>query len=246
MGGQPTGCRRVRRSFGAEERKKRGEAVPAGGRSRRGARNKLRSRAEAASREPGCWEISTHACRALSSDGVRKAASSLPTERRWSESSRASDGCTRRSIRPGKSSNTRCSTPIMEQEQQPTIRITLDDSVAQGGVHQLANIIHSPSEFVIDLGRVVPGRNDVKVYSRVIVTPLHAKQLLEGARPQHLDLRAEIRRDPQRRGLRLHLQRTLQLVARIKIIGAGLAGSECAYQLGKRGITSTCTRRCAP
>lgn len=66
----------------------------------------------------------------------------------------------------------------MEQE-QPTIRITLDDETAQGQYINFANIIHSPSEFVIDLGRVVPGRNDVKVYSRVIMTPLHAKQLLE-------------------------------------------------------------------
>ena len=32
---------------------------------------------------------------------------------------------------------------------------------------------------MIDLGRIVPGRQDVKVYSRVIMTPLHAKQLLE-------------------------------------------------------------------
>lgn len=69
----------------------------------------------------------------------------------------------------------------MEQQQQPpqTIRITLDDSTAQGQYVNFANIIHSPSEFVIDLGRIVPGRNDVKVYSRVIMTPLHAKQLLE-------------------------------------------------------------------
>ena len=62
--------------------------------------------------------------------------------------------------------------------QQPTLRITLDDSVSQGEYVNFANIIHSPSEFVIDLGRIVPGRNDVKVYSRVIMTPLHAKQLL--------------------------------------------------------------------
>ena len=66
-----------------------------------------------------------------------------------------------------------------QQPQQPTIRITLDDSTAQGEYVNFANIIHSPSEFVIDLGRIVPGRNDVKVYSRVIMTPLHAKQLLE-------------------------------------------------------------------
>ncbi|MGZ8795814.1 MAG: DUF3467 domain-containing protein, partial [Thermoanaerobaculia bacterium] len=69
----------------------------------------------------------------------------------------------------------------MPDEQQPpqTIRITLDDQTAQGQYVNFANIIHSPSEFVIDLGRIVPGRTDVKVYSRVIMTPLHAKQLLE-------------------------------------------------------------------
>ena len=68
-------------------------------------------------------------------------------------------------------------------EQQPpqpqTIRITLDDETAQGNYVNFANIIHSPSEFVIDLGRIVPGRTDVKVYSRVMMTPLHAKQLLQ-------------------------------------------------------------------
>ncbi|HET7711611.1 MAG TPA: DUF3467 domain-containing protein [Thermoanaerobaculia bacterium] len=64
-------------------------------------------------------------------------------------------------------------------EQQPTIQITLDEKVAQGEYVNFANIIHSPSEFVIDLGRIVPGRSDVKIYSRVIMTPLHAKQLLE-------------------------------------------------------------------
>lgn len=72
---------------------------------------------------------------------------------------------------------------MTDQPQQPqapqTIRIELDDQTAQGQYVNFANIIHSPSEFVIDLGRIVPGRNDVKVYSRVIMTPLHAKQLLE-------------------------------------------------------------------
>ncbi len=69
----------------------------------------------------------------------------------------------------------------MEKQEQPpqTIRIELDDQTAQGQYVNFANIIHSPSEFVIDLGRIVPGRNDVKVYSRVIMTPLHAKQLLQ-------------------------------------------------------------------
>ena len=68
---------------------------------------------------------------------------------------------------------------MSDEQQQQTIRITLDDAIAQGEYINFANIIHSPSEFVIDLGRIVPGRPDVKIYSRVIMTPLHAKQLLE-------------------------------------------------------------------
>lgn len=66
-----------------------------------------------------------------------------------------------------------------QPQQPPTIRIVLDENVAQGEYVNFANIIHSPSEFVIDLGRVVPGRSDVKIYSRVIMTPLHAKQFIE-------------------------------------------------------------------
>jgi hypothetical protein len=70
--------------------------------------------------------------------------------------------------------------PPMEQPQpQPTLRISIDEQTAQGHYVNFAHIIHSPSEFVIDLGRIMPGQTDVKVYSRVIMTPLHAKQLLE-------------------------------------------------------------------
>ena len=65
------------------------------------------------------------------------------------------------------------------KQPQQQIRIVLDENIAQGEYVNFANIIHSPSEFVLDLGRVVPGRNDIKIYSRVILTPLHAKQLLE-------------------------------------------------------------------
>lgn len=67
----------------------------------------------------------------------------------------------------------------MEQQPPQQIRILLEEDVAQGEYVNFANIIHSPSEFIIDLGRIMPGRTDVKIYSRVIMTPQHAKQLLE-------------------------------------------------------------------
>ena len=67
----------------------------------------------------------------------------------------------------------------MDEQQPQTVQVTLDDQVSQGEYINFANIIHSPSEFIIDLGRIMPGRPTVKVYSRSIMTPLHAKQLLE-------------------------------------------------------------------
>ena len=62
--------------------------------------------------------------------------------------------------------------------QPPSLHFSIDDSVANGVYVNFANIIHNPAEFVLDFGRVVPGRSDVRVLSRVLTTPVHAKQLL--------------------------------------------------------------------
>lgn len=68
-----------------------------------------------------------------------------------------------------------------------SFQVTIDDATAQGRYVNFANILHNPTEFVIDFGRVVPGRNDVKVMARVLMTPFHAKQLLR-ALQQNIDL----------------------------------------------------------
>jgi len=60
----------------------------------------------------------------------------------------------------------------------PGLHFSIDDAIANGVYVNFANIIHNPAEFVIDFGRVVPGRTDVRVLSRVLLTPVHAKQLL--------------------------------------------------------------------
>jgi hypothetical protein len=59
-----------------------------------------------------------------------------------------------------------------------SLQVSIDDATAEGHYVNFANILHNPTEFVIDFGRVVPGRNDVKVLCRVLTTPFHAKQLL--------------------------------------------------------------------
>ena len=57
------------------------------------------------------------------------------------------------------------------------VKVTIDEATAEGQYVNFANILHNPTEFVIDFGRIVPGRPDVKILSRVLTTPFHAKQL---------------------------------------------------------------------
>ncbi len=64
------------------------------------------------------------------------------------------------------------------QQQQP-LNIKIDEKVGEGTYANFFMITNNPSEFVIDCGRLLPGIPDVKIYSRVLTTPQHAKQLLQ-------------------------------------------------------------------
>jgi hypothetical protein len=61
------------------------------------------------------------------------------------------------------------------KQQQPRINIELGEKEAEGTYANLALITHSPSEIIIDFARVMPGTQKGKVYSRIIMTPPHAK-----------------------------------------------------------------------
>ncbi len=58
------------------------------------------------------------------------------------------------------------------------LNIELDESIAQGMYSNLAIINHSVSEFVIDFVNVMPSTPKAKVKSRIILTPQHAKRLM--------------------------------------------------------------------
>jgi hypothetical protein len=58
------------------------------------------------------------------------------------------------------------------------IKIAVSDQQALGTYANFASIVHNFAEFIIDFGRIVPGREEVQVVSRVVMTPIHAKQLL--------------------------------------------------------------------
>ncbi len=53
----------------------------------------------------------------------------------------------------------------------------IDDATADGIYSNIASLMMNRSEFFIDFGRLVPGRNDVKVHTRVILSPAHARDL---------------------------------------------------------------------
>lgn len=67
------------------------------------------------------------------------------------------------------------------------VKVTIDEATAEGHYANFANILHNPTEFVFDFGRAVPGRPDVKVVSRILTTPFHARQLLR-ALQQNIEL----------------------------------------------------------
>ncbi|NNF06907.1 MAG: DUF3467 domain-containing protein [Candidatus Eisenbacteria bacterium] len=60
---------------------------------------------------------------------------------------------------------------------QGNIQIEIGEAEGQGQYSNLALITHSNAEIVVDFARVLPGLKKAKVYSRILLTPFHAKAL---------------------------------------------------------------------
>jgi len=65
------------------------------------------------------------------------------------------------------------------KNQEGQINIELDETIAEGTYSNLAIINHSVSEFIVDFINVMPGIPKAKVKSRIILTPQHAKRLMQ-------------------------------------------------------------------
>ncbi|MEM9886649.1 MAG: DUF3467 domain-containing protein [Bacteroidota bacterium] len=66
----------------------------------------------------------------------------------------------------------------MSDQKKGQLNIELPEEIAEGTYSNLAIISHSNSEFVVDFVRLVPNVPKAKVKSRIILTPQHAKRLL--------------------------------------------------------------------
>lgn len=62
---------------------------------------------------------------------------------------------------------------------QNQINIEISEEMAEGVYSNLAIIAHSNSEFVVDFIRTMPNVPKAKVKARVVLTPHHAKRLLQ-------------------------------------------------------------------
>jgi len=67
----------------------------------------------------------------------------------------------------------------MNQPPQTQLNIKIDEKVGEGVYANFFVMTNSPSEFILDCGRIVPGIPDAKIYARIMTTPQHAKQLLQ-------------------------------------------------------------------
>ena len=64
-----------------------------------------------------------------------------------------------------------------QQQPQQQLNIELGEKEAEGIYANLAMLIHSPTEIIIDFARVMPRMPKSKVLARIIMTPMHAKLL---------------------------------------------------------------------
>jgi hypothetical protein len=64
------------------------------------------------------------------------------------------------------------------QQKDGGLNIELPEDVAEGIYSNLAIITHSNSEFILDFIKVLPGVPKARVKSRIVLTPQHAKRLM--------------------------------------------------------------------
>jgi hypothetical protein len=70
----------------------------------------------------------------------------------------------------------------MDKPQHPvppqTLKVEIGEREAEGIYANVTLITHSPSEFVLDFARLLPGAAKTRVQARVIMAPRNVKKLL--------------------------------------------------------------------
>jgi len=61
----------------------------------------------------------------------------------------------------------------MPEEVKQQINVEIGEKEAEGIFSNFVLIAHSPSEFIIDFARFLPGLPKAKVFARIVMTPQH-------------------------------------------------------------------------
>jgi hypothetical protein len=61
------------------------------------------------------------------------------------------------------------------EKQRRQINVEIGEAEGEGIYANMAMITHSPSEFIVDFARLMPGVNKSKVQARIIMTPQNVK-----------------------------------------------------------------------
>ncbi len=64
-----------------------------------------------------------------------------------------------------------------KQQGRRPFEVEIPPEKAEGVYSNIVMISHSPSEFVLDFARIMPGLPKARVQTRIIMTPQHAKLL---------------------------------------------------------------------
>ncbi len=67
----------------------------------------------------------------------------------------------------------------MADRKPQQLNVELPQDIGEGTYANLALITHSPSEFILDFARMMPGLPKAKVQARMIMTPQNAKALFK-------------------------------------------------------------------
>jgi hypothetical protein len=64
------------------------------------------------------------------------------------------------------------------EEKKFELTIQVDDKTAEGTYVNFLSVFHNQAEFVMDFGRIVPGKPEVKILSRLMTNPIALKQVV--------------------------------------------------------------------
>lgn len=64
------------------------------------------------------------------------------------------------------------------EEKKFELTIQVDDKTAEGTYVNFLSVFHNQAEFVMDFGRIVPGKPEVKILARLMTNPIALKQIV--------------------------------------------------------------------